>query len=345
MPLKKHPKKLFALIIILAAFAYSYSWTYTPHGRLDYSAAVSLHAFTFNHRYTPDPDIDLQIDLPVNLAFSLDMLLPTHSVARTDDIHIPAGDREIPARIYWPQGFDDSTRYPLIVYYHGGGFMLGSVDIFDPLARKLANATGSIVVSVDYRLTPAHPYPAAIDDGMAALAWAAQQAGELGADATRLVVAGDSAGGNISAVVAMRTRDEGGPALAAQVLYYPAVDLTDKHYASYDKYDKGYAVTRDMAEVFNRAYVGQLDDKAIAYVSPLYADSLAGLPPALVITAGHDLLTDPTLLYIDRLRNSGVDTTAVHYATTIHGFMSVPLFSQQQQGLQQTRQFLQRVLQ
>lgn len=341
---KRHTGKLIALAIVVIALLYSYSWTYTPHGRLDYRAAVSLHALTFNHSYTPDPDFDLHINLPVNLAFSLDMLLPEIPVARTEDVLITSDNRQIPARVYWPKGFDDNTDYPLIVYFHGGGFMLGSVDIFDPLARKLTNATNSILVSVDYRLTPAHPYPAAIDDGMAALSWAAQQASKLGGDASKLVVAGDSAGGNMSAVIAIRARDEGGPALAAQVLYYPAVDLTDKHYASYDKYDKGYAVTREMADVFNHAYVGQLADKAIAWVSPLYAESLQGLPPALVITAGHDLLTDPTLLYIDRLRHSGVDVTAVHYATTIHGFMSVSLFSEQRLGLRATDAFLRRVL-
>lgn len=341
MKILQYPKTLIALVLILAAGAYSVSWTHTPYGRLDYPTALSLHLLTFSVQHQPDPDYDLSFTLPVNLAFTLASILPGESVHETRDIHIPGPDGDIAVRIYWPKGFDAARPVPVIVYYHGGGFLLGSVELFDALTRSLANRTNSIVVSVDYRLAPAHPWPAAIDDAYAAVVWASRYAQGLGGNPRQIVVAGDSAGGNIAAVVALKARDQQAPTIAAQLLYYPVVDLTDRDYPSIDKFGRGgYGSTPEMSAAFHDGYLRQAGDRANPYISPLYAQSLADLPPALVATAGFDRLTDSAMLYERRLRDAGVPVTALHYPSTIHGFMSVLIFSQREQALQATHAFL-----
>ncbi len=221
---------------------------------------------------------------------------------------------------------------------------MGSVDIFDPLARSLAQASGAIVISVDYRLAPAHPYPAAVNDAYAALQWASREATRLGGDPQKLVVAGDSAGGNLAAVVALKARNERGPAPAAQILYYPGTDLTDKTWPSAEKFGEDYGLPRESMRGFREAYLGHVDDRSDPYVSPLYADSLSGLPPALVVTAGFDPLTSSAQAYVRRLQRANVAVTHRHYPEMIHGFMSVALFPQQQQALKATDAFLQRAL-
>ena len=250
---------------------------------------------------------------------------------------------DIPARAYWPEHWDRKKPLPVLVYFHGGGFVLGDVKTFDALARSLSNATNGIVVSVDYRLAPAHPYPAAVNDSYAALTWVSRNAQSLGGDATKLVVAGDSAGGNLATVVCLKARDQGGPAIAAQILYYPATDLTDKYYASKDHFGDGYGLLKQEEAAFHRAYIGHIQNTTDPYISPLYAPSLAHLPPVLVFTEGFDPLTDSTKAYIERLQQEGVAVTWHHYPETIHGFMSVPLFSQRRLALEETAQFWNRL--
>lgn len=163
----RRKRYILGAVLVLAAilFGISWSWTYTPHGRLDYRAALSLKLLSFNATLKPQPDSDFEITMPVNLAYSLSDKLPPEKVSRTEDVTIDAEDTVIPARVYWPLDFEDHDRPPPVtVYFHGGGFVVGSVDIFDQLTRSVANATSTIVVSVDYRLAPTHPYPAAVDD-------------------------------------------------------------------------------------------------------------------------------------------------------------------------------------
>ena len=338
---KKNPKTFIALLLLLVAFAVSYSWTYTPFGKLDYRAALSLHLLSFEMAYQPDPNSDFEFNLPINLIYPLSAMLPKDPVSKVQDVTIPGDGVDIPARIYWPD--TKATMEPpppLIVYYHGGGFVVGSVEIFDPLTRSLADTTKAIVISVDYRLAPAHPFPAALNDCYAALEWAAQNATSLGADPNRLIVGGDSAGGNLAAVVALKARDLGNPTLAGQILYYPAVDLSDKSYPSELNFTDGYGLSSEARAAFRQSYVGNIDDKTNPYISPLYANSLANLPPALVVTAGFDPLTDATLIYNQRLKQEGVSVTAHHYPEIIHGFMSVQLFSEQREALNATKAFV-----
>jgi len=229
------------------------------------------------------------------------------------------------------------------VYFHGGGFVVGSVDIFDSPTRQLAAETGVIVISVDYRLAPTHPWPAATLDGYAAVQWAAENAERLGGDSAKIIVGGDSAGGNLAAVVALMARDQGSPHLAAQVLYYPATDLGDNGtiWPSNEKFRDGYGLSAKSNLAFSEAYFGHIEDTTEPYLSPLRAESLSGLPPALVVTAGFDPLTDSAHAYVERVQAAGVDTTLAHFPQMIHGFMSIRLFNQQQQAVNHTVNFVQ----
>jgi acetyl esterase len=338
---KKSLAGLVVLVLLIGFAAVSWRWTFTPHGRLDYRAALSLHLLTFERTIQPDPEVDFALPIPVNLIYAISFALPAEEVARTEELVIPAGDAELSARAYWPR--DAGGRegpLPVILFYHGGGFVVGSIDIFDALTRAIANATGSIVVSAGYRLAPAHPFPAAVDDAYAALLWVAANAERLGGDPARLLVAGESAGANLATVAALRARDENGPAIAAQLLYYPPTDLTDTPYPSRDKFteDYGFSVRSGMA-MFD-AYVGHVENLRDPWISPLHAASLAGMPPTLMVTAGFDPLADSASAYAARLEQSGVPVTRAHYPTTIHGFMNIRPFPQRREALDRTAAFV-----
>jgi acetyl esterase len=225
----------------------------------------------------------------------------------------------IPLRVYRPAGVAESTRLPAYVYFHGGGWVIGSVETHDVLCRQLTAASGATVVSVDYRLAPEHKFPAAADDAWAATGWIVDHASDLGLDAGRLAVGGDSAGGNLAAVVALMARDAGGPAIRQQVLIYPVTDVL-RETRSYEDFAEGYLLTRDSMRWFIAHYLRSRDDARDWRVSPLRAPSLAGLPPALVVTAGNDPLRDEGEQYAGRLRDAGVVVDYVCYGGMIHGF-------------------------
>jgi len=245
---------------------------------------------------------------------------PPEAVAEIRELSIPGPAGTIPARLYVPEG---SAPRPVLVYYHGGGFVIGSLDGWDPVMRSLANASGCAVVSVDYRLAPEHPFPAAVDDAYAALEWvAANAAGTFGGDPKRLAVGGDSAGGNLAAVVSLLARDQNGPAIAFQLLVYPATDQ-DFNRSSHQNFGTGHFLTTDMMRWFSAHYTGggPTDDWRI---HPLKAESLAGLPPAHVIVAEFDPLHDEGVAYAERLRAEGGVATLVDYPGMIHGFFTFP---------------------
>ena len=226
----------------------------------------------------------------------------------------------IPLRVYRPAGVADSTLLPAYVSFHGGGWVIGDLDTHDVLGRQLTAESGASVVSVEYRLAPEHKFPAAIDDAWAATRWVVAHAGELGLDGRRLAVGGDSAGGNLAAVVSLLARDAGGPAIALQVLIYPVTDLAAET-GSYRDFADGYLLTRDSMRWFAAHYLATRDQAADWRASPLRAPSLAGLPPALVVTAGFDPLRDEGEAYARRLRDAGVRVDAVGYGGMIHGFV------------------------
>jgi acetyl esterase len=234
----------------------------------------------------------------------------------TEDRTIPGPAGEIPIRVYTPAG---EGPKPVIVYFHGGGWVIGELDTVDNPLRRIANRTGAVVVSVDYRLAPEHVYPAAFDDSYAATAWVAEHAAELGGDPERIAVGGDSAGGNLAAAVAIAARDRQGPRLAAQLLIYPVTDF-DFTTESYDQNGEGYLLTKGSMQWFWAHYLGAQDLGKDPYACPARADDLAGLPPAFVATAEFDPLRDEGEAYAANLRIAGVDVTAKRYDGMLHGF-------------------------
>jgi len=237
-------------------------------------------------------------------------------LAETRDVVIPCRTGDIPARLYRPE----NAGTGLFVYFHGGGWVISSVESADGTCRYLADTAGVAILSVDYRLAPEHPFPAAVDDCWAATEWAAGHSGELGVDSLRLAVGGDSAGGNLAAVVSLLARDAGWPELRLQVLVYPAVDAHD-HFPSLDENATGYMLTRDDLRWFYDQYgVGRVAQSDDWRVSPLLAPTHRGLAPAVVVTAEFDPLRDEGRAYANVLRDAGVHVTSLHYDDMIHGF-------------------------
>jgi acetyl esterase len=240
---------------------------------------------------------------------------PSAPVASVQDRAIPGPAGDLPVRVYTPEG---EPPFPIVVWFHGGGWVVGSLDTYDPLCRALAAAVPAVVVSVDYRLAPEHRYPAAVEDAYAATLWASRNAAQLGGAQHRLAVAGDSAGGNLAAVVALGARDRGGPAIAFQLLVYPVLDAAADT-ASWREHAEGFHLTAAGMRWYWDHYLGGADGAA-PDASPLRAASLGGLPPALVICAEHDVLRDEGEAYAARLRQAGVAATVSRYPGVVHGF-------------------------
>ena len=243
---------------------------------------------------------------------------PSPALAAVADRTAPGPAGPIPLRVYTPQG---DGPFPVVVFLHGGGFFVGSLDSHDPVCRELAARAGAVVVSVDYRLAPEHLWPAAPDDCWAALRWVADHAAELGGDPDRLAVAGDSAGGDLAAVTAVRARDEGGPELRLQVLLYPVTDSGCDR-PSMSENAEGYFLTRD-AMVMTWSLYAPGDAATEPSAAPLRTPDLAGVAPAVVVTAGFDPLRDEGVAYVERLREAGVEVDHHHHDDMIHGFVQM----------------------
>jgi acetyl esterase len=239
-------------------------------------------------------------------------------IASVTEQQIPGPNGPIPVRVYRPAG--DSPK-PVVVYYHGGGWVLGSLETHDGTCRRLADGADAVVVSVDYRMGPEDRFPAAVDDSYAALQWVTVNAAELGADPTRLAVAGDSAGGNLAAVMSQLARD-GGPAIRFQLLIYP---VTDHEFTSVSMEEnaEGYYLTRDAMRWFYDHYLNDPAEGDDPRVSPLRNADLSGLPPAFVLTAEYDPLRDQGIAYADALRGAGNTVAMTMYEGLFHGFFSM----------------------
>ena len=250
-------------------------------------------------------------------------------LARVTALAIPAPHGEIPARIYVPtQPRLQNGLSPALVFFHGGGWVIGDLDSHDVVCRQLAVSGALIVISVDYRLAPEHKFPAAADDAIAATKWIAANARELGIDASRLSIGGDSAGGNLAAVVALAARDGDGPKIAGQVLIYPATDFAMTH-GSHSEPETSVLLTHSVIRWFRDHYLNGTADIQDWRASPARAKSLAGLPPAYVLTAGADPLRDEGDDYAERLRQAGVPVTYKHYPGQFHGFFTMGKLLQQ----------------
>jgi acetyl esterase len=244
---------------------------------------------------------------------------PPETVAGVEDGRVPGPAGDIPVRVYTPEG---RAPLPVLVFFHGGGWVIGSLESHDGICRLLANRAGCVVVSVDYRLAPEHPYPAAAEDAYAATRWVAEHAATLGGDPQRIAVGGDSAGGNLTAVVALMARDRGGPRLVHQLLVYPVTDAPGGN-RSYRENGEGYFLTTTMMEWFWEHYTGGDPSRRDPYLAPLHATDVRGLPPALVITAEFDPLRDEGEAYAERLRAAGVPVQVTRYPGMIHGFFGM----------------------
>ena len=237
-----------------------------------------------------------------------------------ENMRIPGREGEIPIRVYTP---DAPSPRPAMVYFHGGGWVVCDLDTHDVICTAIAHRAGAVVVSVDYRLSPEYKFPAAVVDCYAATQWVAANAERLAIDRNRISVGGDSAGGNLAAVVSMKSRDENGPPIVLQALVYPVTDLSSFATSSYQEFAEGYQLTRTEMEWFRGQYLANINDAFDPRASPLLARDLGGLPPALIITAECDPLRDEGEAYAKRLAEAEVPATCTRYPGMIHPFFSM----------------------
>ncbi|WP_368504217.1 alpha/beta hydrolase [Alkalihalophilus sp. As8PL] len=319
---------MLALIVVLSVHV----WTYTEAGKVPPKTAVLLHAVHHNL-------VTSDMKPP---KFFVQSGSPTFT---REELAIPVSDgSEIEARMYRPiQG----EKHPVILYYHGGAFMKGYGDIntHDNIVRTLAARTKSIVIAVGYRVAPEHPFPAAIEDSYDALVWAYDHAEEFGGDPSKIAVVGDSAGGNLATVVSLMARDRKGPEVAAQALLYPLTTFQDVEFDSRGVYDSGYyLLSRNVMMRARDSYTPDENTWALPYTSPLEAEHLYKMPPALVITAEFDPLRDEGEAYAKRLAEHGVAVRALRYNGVMHGFISFyEVMYRGNHGLNQTATFLNQV--
>ncbi|HEX4669522.1 MAG TPA: alpha/beta hydrolase [Solirubrobacterales bacterium] len=256
---------------------------------------------------------------------------PPIPMARVEALEIPGQAGPIPARFYVPAGPPAAVPAPLLVYFHGGGWVIGDLDTHDGVCRFLAAAAGTAVLSIDYRLAPEHPFPAAVEDAWAGFAWAATNAAELGIDPARIAVGGDSAGGNLAAVVSLLARAGGGAMPAMQLLIYPPTDSAGD-LPSRRLFAEGFLLTKGDMDAFERAYLPPGSDPTDPRVSILLAPDLTGLPPAYVATAGFDPLRDEAEAYALRMREAGVKVALRRHPGLIHSFVNQTAISRTARG-------------
>lgn len=240
-------------------------------------------------------------------------------VHEVEDRHFKASDDyEVPIRVYKPEG---EGPFPVFIYYHGGGWVLGDLDLVDATCRILTNQTKRIVVSVDYRLSPEYKYPTPLEDCYSALEWVYANPIEIDGDVTNITVGGDSAGGNLATGVAMLAKDREGPPVKAQVLVYPITNLSYDT-SSYEEFSNGYGLDRTLMQWFGDHYVRDEEDYYNPYIAPLTCEDLSGLPPAIVIVAENDVLRDEGLAYARRLKEAGVKMDAKLELGMVHGYFT-----------------------
>lgn len=263
------------------------------------------------------PDVTTQPLDAVRRVYDMSAGVATIELAEIRDMTIPGPAGDLAVRLYRPDG--EAAR-PALVYFHGGGWVIGSLASHDPACRRLAQVSGCVIIAVEYRLAPEHRFPAAFDDAYAATQWVMAEAASLGIDPTHIGVAGDSAGANLAAAVALKARDAGGPQLSVQVLIYPAAQF-DAETQSNIRNAEGYGLTTAAMRWFSAQYIPDPADRQSPFASIMNAQSVAGLPPAFVATAEFDPLCDEGEAYAERLRAAGVPVTTIRYDGTIHGFL------------------------
>lgn len=245
------------------------------------------------------------------------------ALPKVTDLKVGGRNGEIPIRMYTPE---NSEKAPVIVFYHGGGFVIGNLKSHDKVCRRLCKMNQAFVVAVDYRLAPEHKFPAAVEDCYDATKWVGEHIAEYGGNPEKLIVMGDSAGGNLAAVTAIQARDLGIPKVAAQVLIYPTTDARMLH-PSITSNGKGYILTKDLMTWFMDNYTSNEADKSNPLMSPLLTEDLSNLPPALVQTAGFDPLRDEGIEYQEKLKAAGNEVQYTNYEGLVHTYFTMPEFS------------------
>lgn len=241
-------------------------------------------------------------------------------VGSVNDSKIQGPIGEIPIRIYTPLN-NGNDELPILVYYHGGGWVIGGLDSHDSVCRTLTNGAECIVISVDYRLGPEHKFPAAVEDSYAALEWISMNANALGGDRNRIAVGGDSAGGNLATVVSIMAKEKQVPKVVYQLLIYPSTGVGPTR--SYEENSEGFILTKELMAWFRKHYLNDSSDTTNPYFSPYLHEDVTGLPPALIITAEYDVLRDDGKAYAAKLKAAGVDVEYINYAGMIHGFVGM----------------------
>ncbi|PYZ98326.1 lipase [Alteribacter lacisalsi] len=323
----------FAVVLISVAVAL-YLWQSTDAGRLPAKTAVILHAIN-NNLVTLDIDISPPRIVTGGGGGGGNPLL-------REDMHVPVmGDVQVPVRIYRPRG---EGPFPIVMYYHGGAFIegYGDIDTHDNIVRSLAASTNSVVISVGYRTAPDYVFPTAVEDSYAALRWAEENAANFNGDHETISVAGDSAGGNIATVMTLMSRDRQGPEITSQVLFYPLTTFQDIDLRSREIYDSGYyLLSRQVMYRARDLYTPEERMWSNPYTSPLHADDLTDLPPALIITAEFDPLRDEGEAYAEKLSESGNVVRATRYRGVMHGFVSFyEVMQSGRYGMQEASSFL-----
>lgn len=312
---------LICLCIIALGLASIYHFvTYTPYGRIDFSSAVVLRIVNFLNEdrsafdYKPEEFRRMMDDIMIRNQGKL------ISIEKVEDRKIPWSNREIPIRVYTPM---DKDKLPIILFLHGGGYISGSIETHENLCRKLAKETSAIVVSVGYSLAPEAKFPTPIEEGYAVLNWIEKNAVLLNANQNKIIIAGDSAGATTATAVCMKNRDLSGPAIALQILFYPATDVSSFNTPSHKKFGKGYFLTTESMEWAKSLYLRNEEDVKHPYASPLLADDLTNLPPSIIFTAQFDPISSEGEAYAKKLKEVGNDSQHVHVKGVLHGFASL----------------------
>lgn len=306
-----------------------------------YLKPVSYAVLREMNRILEDPDSFEKTEKRISKIF-------TPVLKKTSDTIVRHGEIAVPVRIYYPTRRSLEGNHPVILFFHGGGFIMGSVELYHMMVARLARVTGRIIVSVEYRLAPEFPFPAAVEDCYAALRWLQRNARLIGADGERITVMGDSAGGNLAAVVTLMCRDMHQPGPENQVLIYPGVTFKDtlfpsRHYFAREA-DMRYVLDEEFLMRVKSSYMGEMENERHPYLSPLEASLTPDLPPALVITAECDPLRDGGRAYAEKLEKAGVEVEFREYSGMIHGFMSLHLvIGDATDAMKTIRDFLDRI--
>ncbi len=320
-PMKIVKISIIVFFLVLAlAFGLVNTWTRTPHGKLDVKIAILLKYISIRQINLFEQGNSIEQSRSISAKGGKVLQAKPLAIMDIKDRTIPGSAGPIPIRIY---SDSKQKKLPIIIYCHGGGWVLGSLDSHDNTCRAIAQKARTIVVAVDYRLAPEAPYPAAIEDIYSALVWTRKNAILFGGDPDKIIMAGDSAGGNLAAVTAIEARWMKTPPIAGQILIYPVTDLSKFNTNSHRDFARGYYLTRQYMEKFRDYYVPSPSDRINPKVSPLLEANLQHLPPTMVVTAQFDILRDEGEAYARRLKEAGVQVKQIRVNGVIHGFLKM----------------------